>query len=128
MGGVLGVGVDIVSIARMRRAIEDGGDAFMGKVFTLDERRAAAKSADPVSYLATVFAAKEATFKTLDIDWETGVQLSEVEVRHAASGQPRVTLRGTFAEYAEKRGGAQVLVSLSYERDYAVACAVLLSH
>ena len=86
------VGVDIVSIERVRRALEDGGDRFITQVFTSLEREAASASADPVTYLATAFAAKEAVFKTMDIDWDTGVQLNEVEVHNAPNGRPYVKL------------------------------------
>lgn len=124
---VLGVGIDIVSIERVRRALEDGGDAFAEKVFTPFERQAAADSPNPVSSLATAFAAKEAVFKTMDIDWSSGVRLDEVEVRNAPNGRPYVELRGEFARRAKQRGGSGVLLSLSYEREYAVACALLVS-
>jgi holo-[acyl-carrier protein] synthase len=123
---VLGVGVDIVSIERVRRGLEDGGDRFITHVFTSPEREAASASGDPVAYLATAFAAKEAVFKTMDIDWDTGVQLNEVEVHNAPNGRPYVKLNGIFASCARERGATDILLSLSYERDYAVACALLV--
>lgn len=124
---ILGVGIDIVSIERVTHAVHDGGDAFMKKVFTPFERDSAATQLDPFPYLATAFAAKEAVFKTLDIDWDTGVGLHEIELHNAPSGQPYVVLSGRFAELARERRGTRVLLSLSYEREYAIASATLVS-
>ncbi|MCE5202679.1 MAG: holo-ACP synthase [Actinomycetia bacterium] len=124
---VLGVGIDVVAMKRVRDALESGGDAFLDAVFTAHERESSQHDADPVSFLATAFAAKEAVFKTLDIDWSTGVRLSEIEVRHAPTGKPYVVLTGACAACMESRGATTVHISLSYEDDYAVACAVLVS-
>jgi phosphopantetheine--protein transferase-like protein len=124
---VLGVGIDIVSMERVRHAVEDGGDAFLDAVFTTHEQQSSQQDPNPLAFLATAFAAKEAVFKTLGIDWSTGVRLSEVEVRHAPTGQPYVALSGAFAACAKSRGATAVQISLSYEQEYAVACAILVS-
>jgi phosphopantetheine--protein transferase-like protein len=71
------------------------------------------------------FAAKEAIFKTFGIGWETGVQFKEIEVREGEHGEPIPVLTGRFAELVSERGASQVLLSLSYDGDYAVAVATL---
>jgi phosphopantetheine--protein transferase-like protein len=121
----IGLGVDIISISRMRDVLETGGKAFMDKVFTLYEQERAVNHPDHVAYLAMTFAAKEAIFKTFGIGWETGVQFKEIEVRDGEHGEPIPVLTGTFAELASERGASHVLLSLSYDGDYAVAVATL---
>ena len=75
----IGIGVDIITISRMRDVLETGGKVFMDKVFTPWEHKSAETDPDRVAYLAMTFAAKEAIFKTFGIGWETGVQFKEID-------------------------------------------------
>ena len=122
----LGVGVDIISISRMRDILETSGKVFVKKVFTPYEQERSEKHPDRVAYLAMTFAAKEAIFKTFGIGWETGVQLNEIEVRDGEWGEPIPALSGRFQELASSRGASRVLLSLSYDGDYAIAVATLV--
>jgi phosphopantetheine--protein transferase-like protein len=97
----------------------------MDKVFTPWEQERAETHPDRVAYLAITFAAKEAIFKTFAIGWETGVQFKEIEIRDGEHGEPIPILTGQFAELASKRDVARVLLSVSYDGDYAVAVAAL---
>ena len=121
----IGLGVDIITISRMKDVLETGGNVFMNKVFTPWEQERAEAHPDRVAYLAMTFAAKEAIFKTFGIGWETGVQLKEIEVRDGEFGEPIPVLTGRFAELASERGVSRVLLSLSYDGDYAIGVATL---
>ena len=121
----IGLGVDIITISRMRDVLETGGKVFMDKVFTPWEQQRAETHPDRVAYLAMAFAAKEAIFKTFGIGWEIGVQFKEIEVRDGEHGEPIPVLTGRFAELASERDVSRVLLSLSYDGDYAVAVATL---
>ncbi len=121
----IGVGVDLIAISRMRDVLETGGKVFMDKVFTPWEQERAETHPDRVAYLAMTFAAKEAIFKTFGIGWETGVQFKEIEVREGEHGEPIPVLTGRFAELASEHNAARVLLSLSYDGDYAIAVATL---
>jgi phosphopantetheine--protein transferase-like protein len=121
----IGVGVDIIAISRMRDILETSGKVFMDKVFTPWERQRAETHPDIVAYAAMTFAAKEAIFKTFGIGWHFGVQMTEIEVRDGEYGEPMPVLTGRFAELAAERGVSRVLLSLSYDGDYAVAVAAL---
>lgn len=123
---VLGVGVDIVSISRVKDAIETGGKAFLNKTFTAQEQQQAEAHSNPIAYFAMTFAGKEAIFKTFGIGWETGVLLTEISVTHGKSGEPIPILTGRFAELALQRGATKMLLSLSYDGDYATAVAILV--
>jgi holo-[acyl-carrier protein] synthase len=121
----IGVGVDIIAISRMRDVLETSGQVFMNKVLTPWEQQRAETHPDKVAYVAMTFAAKEAIFKTFGIGWHFGVQMQEIEVRDGKYGEPIVVLTGRFAELAAERGVSRVLLSLSYDGDYAVAVAAL---
>jgi len=121
----IGVGVDLITISRMRDVLETGGKVFLDKVFTPWEQQRAETHPDRVAYLAMTFAAKEAIFKTFGIGWETGVQFKEIEVRDGEHEEPIPVLTGRFAELASERGASRVFLSLSYDGDYAVAVATL---
>ncbi|MGA2463444.1 MAG: holo-ACP synthase [Thermodesulfobacteriota bacterium] len=123
---VLGIGVDIVSITRVKNALENSGKAFLRKVFTPSEQQRAESHPDAIAYFAMIFAAKEAIFKCFGMGWETGVKLTEIEIRDGEFGEPIPVLTGTFAELAQQRGATKVLLSLSYETEYAVASATLI--
>lgn len=124
---VLGVGIDIVSITRLKDVIESSGKVFLDKVFTPTEQQRAESHPDPVAYFAMTFAAKEAIFKCFRIGWETGVKLTEIEIRDGEFGEPIPVLTGAFAELAQERGATKVLLSLSYDTEYAVGTANLVA-
>src|SRR4030042_3399577 len=117
------MGVDIVSITRVKNALETSGNAFKRMVFTPAEQQCAESHPDPIAYFAMIFAAKEAIFKCFGIGWETGVKLTEIEIRDGDFGEPIPVLTGAFAELAQERGATKMLLSLSYETEYAVGTA-----
>jgi len=121
----IGIGVDIITLSRMRDILETTGKVFMDKVFTPYEQERADTHSDRVAYLAMTFAAKEAIFKTFGIGWETGVQFKEIEVRDGELGEPIPYLTGRFAELTVEKGASRVLLSLSFDGDYAIAVATL---
>lgn len=124
---ILGMGVDIISIARIKDSIENSGAVFLDEVFTPAEQRRAQSHPNAIAYYATVFAAKEAIFKCFGIGWESGVKLKEIEIGEGEFGEPVPSLTGTFAGLARKRSDAKVFISLSHETDYAVATAILIA-
>jgi holo-[acyl-carrier protein] synthase len=119
---VIGVGTDILSMQRFGDLLGADGEAFVRRVFTAAERRQAALSPDEKAYLATRFAGKEAVFKCFGI--HGNVRLGDIEVLDGETGQPYVTLFGSFVGMAREKGITEILISLSYENDYAIALAV----
>jgi holo-[acyl-carrier protein] synthase len=123
---ILGLGVDIVELARIERLYERHGEAFLRRFCRpgeWQERRGAAF----VQHLGGLFAAKEATLKALGTGWAQGLGLRQIEVVRDAGGAPGVRLHEAAAERAEKMGAGRVHVSISHERTHAVAVAVLES-
>lgn len=122
---MLGVGVDIIRIDRVKDAVDGGGIAFLNETFTIEEQQQAKIHPNPTSHLAMIFAGKEAIFKALSACWEIGVKLTEINISRGESGEPIPILYGKFAELASQRGENKVLLSLSYDGDYAIAVAGL---
>jgi len=114
---MLSVGVDIVEIPRIARALERWGERFLHKVYTEEE---VAYCRGRVPELAARFAAKEAISKALGTGM-VGVRWAEMEVLGDRRGKPVVTLYGLALARAEELGLEEWAVSLSHSRDSAIA-------
>jgi len=112
------VGIDIIEIARIKKTIARFGDRFLRRVYT--ERELAIYRNRPHS-LATRFAAKEATIKTLGT---RKVSWVEIEILPDTRGRPCVHLSGKAQATALELGLGEIAVSLSHCREYATACTV----
>ena len=124
---ILGVGVDVVEVERVRRVISRGtvGRRFKRRVFTAAERDyCEARSRSWQSYAAR-FAAKEAVMKALGLEGRWGFPWPEIEIVSTASGSPRVVLHGRVAARARRLHAGRVHVSLSHAHEVAVANAVV---
>jgi holo-[acyl-carrier protein] synthase len=122
---ILGIGVDIVEVERIQRAVERHGGAFVQRVFTPDEAAYCRRSPHPEQRFSTRFAAKEAALKALGTGWSQGLQFVDVEVLNNHLGAPSIRLHGKAAERAESMGVETILVSLSHHHDFAVAQVLL---
>ena len=122
---MVGVGIDLCAVDRMRRAIERHGDRFTRRIFTEQEAAYCSGRGRPWESLAGRFAVKEATSKALGAP--LGIGWHDVEVLPARSGEhgPSVVLRGKAREVAEARGVTSVLISITHAAGMAAAVAVL---
>ena len=121
---IVGIGVDMVKVDRIRRIVGRHGDRFLKRVFTDEEIAYCRRCAHPEQRLATRFAAKEAVLKALGVGWQGGTRLRDVQVRINDLGAPSVELAGRTAEIGRELGVNRILLSLTHDRDYAVAQAV----
>lgn len=123
---VLGIGVDIVEIDRVRIALGRWGAHFRDRVFLPAEQRYCEGRAAPWRHYAVRFALKEAVSKAFGTGIGAGVGWLDIEVLRAPeSGAPAVALTGRTATLAERRGVARVLASLAHAREYAIAQVIL---
>jgi holo-[acyl-carrier protein] synthase len=123
---ISGVGVDLVSIPRMRTTIERWQDRFVERVFTDDEIAYCRSRRDPAPHFAARFAAKEAGFKALGTGLQMGVRWLELEVRRERQQAPTLVLSGRARDIGLGLGGSRMLLSLTHEGDYALAQAILV--
>jgi len=120
---VVGIGIDLVEVGRIARALDRWGERFTERVFTPRELQRAGRGPNRVRRLAARFAAKEAVMKALGTG-RSGVGWREIEITNEPSGAPRVRLAGRAARAGEAVGVARVHVSLTHDLHYAAAFAV----
>ncbi|UCG77537.1 MAG: holo-ACP synthase [Nitrospirota bacterium] len=120
---IYGVGVDIVKIDRIQSAVEKWGEGFLRKVFTENEIEYCYSKKVPYLSLAVRFAAKEAFIKA--ISGEITVSLKDVEVVTEGSGRPNIKVYGKVKEFIEDKNIRNIHLSLSHEKEFGVATAVL---
>ncbi len=118
-------GIDIVSVARIKAAIAHGGRRFLARVFTPAERKYCHGRARVFEHYAARFAAKEAFLKALG-DRATAIRLNQIEVAKRPSGKPFIKLSPRLYKKAGLPPAVQMALSLSHERETAVACVTLL--
>jgi holo-[acyl-carrier protein] synthase len=123
--GVVGVGVDLCDVGRMRRALERT-PGFAARVFTAGERDYCGRAHDPAQRFAARFAAKEAVLKALGAGLGA-CPLREIEVVRSDSGAPTLALHGAAAALAGERGVTAWHVSLTHVSTLAEAVAVAVA-
>jgi holo-[acyl-carrier protein] synthase len=123
---ISGIGVDLVSVPRMRAMIDRWQDRFLRRVFTEGEIAYCRDRADPAPHFAARFAAKEAGLKALGTGLQFGVRWRELEVRRERTQAPTLVLSGRSKEIGLIKGGSRMLLSLTHEGDYALAQAMLV--
>lgn len=118
---ILGLGADLVAIARVDAMLSRHGERFLGRVFTPTEQADCLRRVRPAMHLAARLAAKEAAMKALGTGWSRGVAWLDVEVHSRGDTPPSLRLNGVARTLAEARGIRQTLVSLSHDGAYALA-------
>ena len=121
---VVGIGVDIVDVARIRASLGRHGERWQQRICTPGEIEYCARMRDPAPSFAARFAAKEAVSKALGTGIGVECGWLDIEVCRRETGEPFIQLHGAGAETAARLGIAQVLVSLSHTEHSAVAQAV----
>ena len=121
---ILGIGIDIVEIHRMRSAIDS--PAFVSRVFTPAEIvYCQGRGRQGAASFAARFAAKEAVMKALGTGLAGGGTWQEIETLPDSMGKPELRLSGVFAQLAERLGVTSIHVSLTHAQDYAAAQVLL---
>jgi holo-[acyl-carrier protein] synthase len=122
-----GLGTDIVAVARIAALVARHGDRFLDRCFRPGELQVLRERVPAAAHaaLAARWAAKEAFIKALG-GRGAGVVYRDIEVVRQPDGAPQLRLHGTAALALAACGASGALVSLSHERDYAVATVVLV--
>ena len=122
---ILGVGLDVVEVARVRASVRRSGERFSQRVFTPAEIAYCAGRARKFEHLAARFAAKEATLKALGTGITGWASMQEVEIVHDAAGRPEIRLRGGVLRRARSLGVKATHLSISHTEGVAAAMVVL---
>jgi holo-[acyl-carrier protein] synthase len=122
---ILGTGVDIAEVPRIRESVERFGDRFLRRVFTDGEIRYCEAKARRFESYAARFAAKEAGMKALGTGWSHGVRWRDIEVVRPKGQRPTIQFHGVAATIAEKLGARNIALSLTHTRDQALAHVII---
>ncbi|HBM16015.1 MAG TPA: ACP synthase [Lentisphaeria bacterium] len=122
---IFGIGIDIVSIKRIRRAEKIHGDKFIKRVYTDSEIDESKKLSNASHYFAGRWAAKEAVSKALKTGITSDCGWKDIEIYNEKNGSPSCRLSGKALNTAKKLGMTNILVSISHERKNICALAVL---
>ena len=122
---IVGTGVDIAEVPRIREAVARFGERFLKRVFTPEEVRYCTSKANTEERLAARFAAKEAAMKAIGTGLRHGVTWQDVEVVRQLGGRPGLRLSGKAAEFAAALGCQRIHLSLSHTEDMAIAHVIL---
>ena len=117
----IAIGTDIVEIKRIADALERQGDKFVQRILTESEIAEYRGRGNSVAFLAKRFAAKEAIVKALGTGIGRGISFQHMVISNNAKGTPLVELQENAAERLKQLGGSKVLLSLSDEKNYALA-------
>ena len=122
---ILGVGTDIIEVARIRASHERFGERFLSRILLRSETDYCLLHADPAPFIAARFAAKEAVSKAFGTGIGRDLGWLDIEVRRKESGQPYVELHGKGIALLERRDARWLHLTLSHTSQHATATAVL---
>jgi holo-[acyl-carrier protein] synthase len=122
---IYGVGTDVCEIGRIEKALERWGERFAKRILCEPELKRYFNHRHPAAYLAKRFAAKEAFTKALGTGIQTPAHWHGMWVRNLASGKPVLEFSEALKKLMDERGVTRAHLSLSDEKDMALATVIL---
>jgi holo-[acyl-carrier protein] synthase len=122
---IVGTGVDLAEVNRIRSSFERFGERFRDRVFTPLEVAYVEKKANKYERYAGRFAAKEAGMKAIGTGWKRGVTWHDFEVVNLPSGRPTLKLSGVAAEVAKQLGVTAIQLSITHTSELGMAHVIL---
>jgi holo-[acyl-carrier protein] synthase len=122
---IVGTGVDLAEVPRIRASIERFGAKFVQRVYTAAEIAYVERKANKFERYAARFAAKEAGMKAIGTGWRHGVTWHDFEVANLPSGKPTLRFHGVAARFAEKLGVRSVALSITHTAELGMAHVIL---
>jgi len=126
-GGILiGLGADIIEVARIRGVLERHGEKFLDRILTDEEKAYCSSMGAPHKHIAARFAAKEAVSKCFTTGIGAELGWKSVSVYHGARHEPLVRLDAQGQALLAHVGATHVMLTLSHTETYAMAVAALV--
>ena len=123
---LIGVGIDLVDLERVRRMLAAKGEHALRRLFTPGERAYLATRPDPTGHAAARVAAKEAVYKAMQsLPGARAIGWRDIEVTRDEDGRPAIRLHGHAERLADAQGGVRIQVSLTHSSTAAGAVAVV---
>ena len=123
---VLGLGIDIIEIARIKKSIDNYGDKFLDKVFTDEEIKYCNSKFNKFQHYAARFAAKEAVYKALASGWQEGLRWKDIEIQNDNSGMPSIKPSGKLKTFLSEN--TQLRISISHSDNYVTSVAIIFKN
>src|SRR6476661_6506787 len=124
---ILGTGVDLAEVDRIRAAIARFGPRFVARIYTPGEIAYVERRANRFERYAGRFAAKEAGMKAIGTGWKRGVTWHDFEVANLPSGKPTLRLHGVAAQVAARLGVQNISLSITHTAELGMAHVILES-
>lgn len=122
---IVGTGIDIIEVDRVRRSHDRFGDRFLKRVFLPREIAYCLTQREPAVFLAARFAAKEAASKAFGTGIGERLGWLDIEIGRKTSGEPFTILHARAQILLKERAASRVHVSLSHTTAHAAAVAIL---
>lgn len=122
---IVGTGVDLCEVDRIRESVERYGDRFLNRVYTPAEIAYCQRKANKYERFAARFAAKEAGMKAIGTGWRHGIRWRDFEVVNLPSGRPTLKLDGVARDVADRLGVKTVQLSLTHTASMSLAYVIL---
>lgn len=120
---IIGIGIDIIEIDRIKHSVDTFGDSFLNKIYTKNELDYCLAKHNKYQHLAARFAAKEAIYKALASGWEKEATWRSMEITNEPNGLPVVKFFGKLNEFISD--DKEIKVSLSHSDNYVAAVAII---
>jgi len=124
---IVGLGLDLAEVDRIRKAIERHGRRFTDRIYTATEIAYVERKANRYERYAARFAAKEAGMKAIGTGWKRGVSWQDFEVTNLPSGRPTLRFHGVAAQIADSLGVRNIALSLTHTAEQGLAIVILES-
>jgi holo-[acyl-carrier protein] synthase len=121
---IIGIGTDIVAIARIKAIWDRFGQKFAKRILTKSELLDLLKSRNPVAFLAKRFAAKEAVAKALGVGFRDAIFLTDIGVANDPIGRPYLLFSGGVELEIKRQSISETHLSLSDENEFALAFVI----
>ncbi len=122
---IVGIGIDLAEVDRVREAIERHGRRFVERIYTSAEIAYVERKANRYERYAARFAAKEAGMKAIGTGWKRGVRWQDFEVTNLLSGRPTLQLHGAAAKIADELGVRNIALSITHTAREGMAVVIL---
>jgi holo-[acyl-carrier protein] synthase len=120
---ILGIGIDIIEIDRVKESIDRFGDHFLKKIYTPNELEYCLSKHNKYQHFAARFAAKEAIYKALSSEWGSDISWQDMDIMNEPNGLPVVKFSGNLEEFVNK--DKSIKISMSHSDNY-VACVAIV--
>ncbi len=120
---VIGIGIDIIEIDRIKQNVEKYGEKFLAKIYTPTEIEYCQSKASKYQHFAARFAAKEAVYKALATGWQEELSWQDIEISNKPTGMPIAKLKGKLKAFLSDN--KDLKISISHSENYVTCVAII---